>query len=365
MGWIYWWARLASHFPGLANFFTQTRPLSNLMKWMGGIAPERQMPKFATETFREWFEKREKNLGREESEIDQPKRVLLWVDTFTNFFTPEIPKAAVDVLEAAGFRVAISKKILCCGRPLYDFGMLDTARNLLSEILTVWHDEIAAGTPVVGLEPSCIAVFRDELRGMFPMHEDANRLGKKVFTLSEFLQKHAPEFRIPQLAGRKAILHGHCHHKSIMKMGAEHALLKRLGLDFHEVESGCCGMAGSFGFEKEHYDVSVKCGERVLLPAARAAEAETLIIADGFSCREQLLQLTDRKPLHTAQVLQLALQSGTQKPVQTARIPSGKERFPARHRHRSFGETVGAGVGAVAGFFAGVAAFFSRGKHRH
>jgi Fe-S oxidoreductase len=347
MGLIFRWARIASVIPRVVNFFTQTRPFSDLMKWLGGIAPEREMPKFSTETFRHWFEHRKsaheptscpdpiweehQKWGAERERPRDPKRVLLWVDTFTDHFHPNVGKSAVAVLEAAGFHVAIPKKKLCCGRPLYDFGMLKTAKGLLEEIMDTLCDDIESGTPIVGLEPSCIAVFRDELNGLFPMHEQAKRLRVKVFTLSEFLEKEAPDFAIPQLFN-KAIVQGHCHHKAIMKMDCEEKLYEKLGLNF-EMLDGCCGMAGSFGFEKgEKYDVSVKCGERALLPKVRSAEEETFIIADGFSCREQISQLSERQPMHTAELLEKALREGTA----PKRQPRGKAtsrvtKRPAKH----------------------------------
>lgn len=169
--------------------------------------------------------------------------------------------------------------------------------------------EIRADIPVVGLEPSCIAVFRDELLNLFPNDQDAQRLAKNSFLLSEFLEKRAPDFKVPKLH-RKALMHGHCHHKSLMKMRDETALLDKMGMDWEMPDTGCCGMAGAFGFEKEHYYISIACGERVLLPAAREASKDTLLIADGFSCREQVRQTTDRVPLHLSEVLQMALREG-------------------------------------------------------
>jgi Fe-S oxidoreductase len=216
-------------------------------------------------------------------------------------------QAAVEVLEAAGFEVTVPRASLCCGRPLYDYGMLGTARRLLRRILDKMREEIRNGVPVVGLEPSCVAVFRDELMNLFPYDEDALRLKTQTFTFAEFLQKKAPEFRLPALA-HPVLLHGHCHQKAIMKMDAEQQLFKRWGWTMEEVDSGCCGMAGSFGYEQgSHYTVSVAAGELVLLPAVRNASRDTLIVADGFSCREQILQQTDRQPLHLAQLLKLAL----------------------------------------------------------
>ena len=221
--------------------------------------------------------------------------MILWPDTFTNHFHPEIGQAGVEVLESAGYRVLVPQKPLCCGRPLYDFGMLDTAKHMLREILDSLRSEIEAGIPIVGLEPSCVAVFRDELIGLFPNDKNAQRLKSQTFLLSEFLNKHVKNYKPPPLR-RKALVHGHCHHKSLMGLDDEEAILKKLGLEFELPESGCCGMAGSFGFERgEHYEVSVACGERVLLPAVRNAKKDTLIIADGFSCQEQIAQTTDRR----------------------------------------------------------------------
>ncbi|HET6255246.1 MAG TPA: FAD-binding and (Fe-S)-binding domain-containing protein [Puia sp.] len=298
-GLIYWWARLASAMPRIANFFTQTKGLAGIGKWLTGADPKRKIPAFARETFKDWFRKR----GDKDGHPD----VILWADTFNNHFFPDTLKAGVEVLEAAGFRVVVPRASLCCGRPLYDYGMLKTAKRLLRRILDVLREDIRNGVPVVGLEPSCVAVFRDELVNLFPDDEDALRLRTQTFTLAEFLQKKAPQFRPPVLS-KEAIIHGHCHQKAIMKMDAEKELFSKMKLNFRIVDSGCCGMAGSFGYERgAHYRVSVEAGELVLLPAVRSASRDALVIADGFSCREQILQQTDRKPLHTAEVVQLAL----------------------------------------------------------
>jgi Fe-S oxidoreductase len=188
--------------------------------------------------------------------------------------------------------------------------MLDTAKRLLREVLDALRPQIEAGVPIVGLEPSCVAVFRDELVNLFPDDEDAKRLSQQTFLLSEFLNRQAKGFEPPRL-GRRALVHGHCHHKALMGMDDEEALLRKLGVDFSMPESGCCGMAGSFGFERGgHYDVSVACGEQALLPAVRGAAEDTLIVADGFSCQEQIEQTTGRRALHLSQVLQMALRRG-------------------------------------------------------
>jgi FAD/FMN-containing dehydrogenase/Fe-S oxidoreductase len=322
------WARAASHAPGLANLATQLPFLRDVSKLIAGIPTQRSIPAFATETFKIWFYRRRKDsvitggrdAGFERARLSaaplsagengalapEGKSVLLWPDTFNNYFHPAIAIAAVEVLEAAGFRVTIPKPHLCCGRPLYDHGMLTRAKRLLLQILDELSPEIYAGIPVVGLEPSCVAVFRDELLNLFPNDKRAQALSRQTFLLSEFLETHAPNFSPPRL-DREAILHGHCHQKSLMKMTAEESVLRRVGIDFHSPAPGCCGMAGSFGFEPDKYDVSIAIGELELLPAVRQAPAEWLIIADGFSCREQIAQGTPRRALHLAEVLQMAL----------------------------------------------------------
>jgi Fe-S oxidoreductase len=229
---------------------------------------------------------------------------MLWPDTFTNFLIPEPGRAAVEVLEAAGYEVTMPTRPLCCGRPLYAAGMLPTAKKLWRQILDSLAPAIRDGVPLVGVEPSCVAAFRDELVNLFPKDEDARRLAKQTFMLSEFLVKEG--YEPPRLA-RKALVHFHCNHHAVMGKEAENTLLQKLGLDFHDLNAGCCGMAGPFGFEDEHYALSIQCGERVLLPAVREASRDTLIITDGFSCREQIAQETNRKALNVAQVLRLAL----------------------------------------------------------
>jgi FAD/FMN-containing dehydrogenase/Fe-S oxidoreductase len=293
------WARLASSAPGLANLTTQLPFLRDIAKLVTGMPKERSIPAFAPQTFRAWFGRRgQRNVG------ETP--VLLWPDTFNNYFLPDTSKAAVDVLETAGFEVLLPEGNLCCGRPLYDWGMLDRAKSLLLQILDALAPEIEAGIPLVVLEPSCAAVFRDELLGLFPNDQRAQRLAKQTFLLSEFLEKHARHFELPRLP-KKALIHGHCHHKSVMKMTDEEAVLRRMGVDYEAPAPGCCGMAGAFGFEADKYEVSMDVGEFELLPAIRRAPPESLIIADGFSCREQIAQGTDRQGLHLAEVIQMAL----------------------------------------------------------
>jgi FAD/FMN-containing dehydrogenase/Fe-S oxidoreductase len=306
MGMIHSWARMATLAPWLANLLTQTPGVSALAKFIGGVAQQRRLPRFAPQTFKQWFRSREpRNQGR--------PQIMLWPDTFSNHFRPHIAQAAVDVLEHAGYRVTIPEADLCCGRPLYDFGMLDRAEELLNQILENLRPQIAAGIPVIALEPSCVSVLRDEMPDLLAFHKDADRLRQQTLLLSEFLVKQA-DYHPPPLK-RKAIVHGHCHHKSILKFDCEQELLQRLGLDFQLLDSGCCGMAGSFGFEAEKYDVSVKIGERVLLPAVRETAPDTLVITNGFSCSEQIEGLSGRQALHIAEVLQMAIREETLAPA--------------------------------------------------
>jgi Fe-S oxidoreductase len=192
--------------------------------------------------------------------------------------------------------------------------MLDTAKAFFNHLVDNLRSYARDGIYVVGIEPSCVAAFRDELPNMLPHDEDAKRLSQNTLTLSEFLVNKAEHYEPPKL-DRKAIVHGHCHHKSIMGMDAEEKLLEELGLDFEILDSGCCGLAGSWGFEDEHYDLSMQIGERRLLPAARNAERDTLIISDGFSCKTQIQHATDRRALHTAQVIKMAMDHGSSGPA--------------------------------------------------
>jgi Fe-S oxidoreductase len=266
---------------------------------------ERHIPAFAPSTFQAWFRTRRTPANRS----GQP--VILWPDTFNNHFHPRTAIAAVRALESAGYDVRVPVGPVCCGRPLYDYGMLDTAKRWLRQTLDTLAPDIEAGVPVVGLEPSCVAVFRDEIRELLPDHENGKRLARQTFLLSEFLNQAG--FQYPQLH-RKAVVHGHCHHKAIMKFDAEQQALRSIGLDANILDAGCCGMAGSFGFEREHYDISMRVGERALLPAVRMAPADALIVADGFSCRTQIAGATNRRALHLADVIEMAGREGVDGP---------------------------------------------------
>jgi FAD/FMN-containing dehydrogenase/Fe-S oxidoreductase len=350
-GWIHIWSSLASRAPSLLNLITQTPGLSAIAKWMAGMDQRRSIPPFAPQMFKQWYQ------------THQPKNpggppVLLFPDTFNNFFHVETAKAAVEVLEDAGFRVEVPIADVCCGRPLYDYGFLDMAKRWWHQMLQVLRPYVQSGVPMVVLEPSCWAAFKDELPDMLPQNEDAIRLKEQTYTLADFLRKKAPKYQVPKLH-RKALLHGHCHQKALDKLNdkefgelfAEKEVLKNMGLEHHDPESGCCGMAGAFGFEQgQHYDVSMKCGQRVLVPEVDKTPDDELIIADGFSCREQISQCTNRQALHFAQVVQLAMRHGPDGPAK--RRPE-RELVRANNRARRWGELraamfVGAGV-AIAG----------------
>lgn len=313
-GLIHRWSRFASPVAGLANFFTQTSGLRSVAKFAAGVHPNRQIPPFASVNFLRQFRRRKpRNPGG--------PQVVLFPDTFNNYFRPDISIAALDVLEDAGFDVQVPMGDVCCGRPLYDYGFLDLAKQTWARSLATLQPFYRRGLPLVVLEPSCWSSFKDELLELYPGSEDAKRLSQQTYTLSDFLRKKAKHYQVPTL-GRKALLHGHCHQKALEtlddreygKLNAEKHILKQMGLQFDESEAGCCGMAGAFGYEKEndHYEVGVAAGERVLLPAIRQRPESDLLIADGFSCQEQIIQQTGRHPLHFAQVLQLAVQQRQQ-----------------------------------------------------
>jgi FAD/FMN-containing dehydrogenase/Fe-S oxidoreductase len=306
------WARVASFAPGFVNLVTRLPGLSQLAKLAAGMPQQRSIPPFAAETFKSWFKKHK---NRDSLDALGGKRVILWPDTFNNYFFPETAIAAVDVLERAGYEVIVPKQHLCCGRPLYDYGFLDTAKSYLERVMNVLGTELDTGTPIVMLEPSCCSVFRDEVNGLFPNSDRAHKLMEHTLTFAEFLEKESNRkgLKVPMLK-RAAIVHGHCHHKAIMRLQQEKAVMDKMGLDYRLLNSGCCGMAGSFGFEAEKYDLSIQIGERVLLPEVRKAGLSSFVIADGFSCKEQIRQETNRHGLHLAEVMSLAYRHGESGP---------------------------------------------------
>ncbi|WP_347468933.1 FAD-binding and (Fe-S)-binding domain-containing protein [Burkholderia stagnalis] len=302
MGRIGQWAPLASRFPRLMNFMTSTPPLARIGKWIAGIASRRALPAFAPRPFRA-IAKRQ-GIGQRTGATPARNKVILWVDTFNEHFSPDIAAAAADVLTRLGFDVTLPRKRLCCGRPLYDYGLLDEARALLRTAVDELADEIGAGVPVVGLEPGCLSVFKDELLKQLPDEPLAKRLAAQTFLFSDFVAQ--AEFAWPRLDA-DVIVHGHCHQKSLFGMKGETALLDKLGVRWTLLDTGCCGMSGSFGFNDAHYDLSMKIGEGKLLPLVRQASDDAIVVTNGFSCREQIEQGAGRTPLHIAQLAQRAL----------------------------------------------------------
>jgi Fe-S oxidoreductase len=295
MGLIRGWARLGSRMPGIANRLVQAPILGGAAKALAGIAPARTIPPFAAQTFTDWFRTRE-------APGHDGKRVLLWPDTFNNYFRPQTAIAATQALEAMGYRVDIPRVPVCCGRPLYDWGWLGAAKRLWGRTLDCLRDDIRSATPLVGLEPACVAAFRDELPNLLAGDARAQRLSDQTVFFSDFVADRLDGLALPP-NWQKALVQIHCHHHAVIKRAGEQALLDRLGLDYQILPSGCCGMAGAFGFESAKYDISMAIAERVLLPTVRAADPDVFIVSDGFSCREQIEQATGRHTLHAAELV--------------------------------------------------------------
>jgi FAD/FMN-containing dehydrogenase/Fe-S oxidoreductase len=293
-------ARLGAVAPGFANALSHAPGLGAIGRRMLKVHPARDLPRFAARTFRSWF------AGHGGAIDSSAREVVLFPDTFNNFFEPEVAIAATEVLERAGFKVVIPPRDLCCGRPLYDAGMLDRARWRLKQAMDTIAPMLERGAALVGLEPSCLLTFRDELPSLFPADPRAAALSTRAMLLDEFLWREAPGFAAPALKGR-ALVHGHCHQKSLAGMKGEMAILGGIGgLKAEAPDAGCCGMAGPFGYGAERFDVSRAIAERVLIPAVRQSAPETIIVADGFACRTQIRHFCpERRPLHLAQLLNL------------------------------------------------------------
>jgi FAD/FMN-containing dehydrogenase/Fe-S oxidoreductase len=324
MGLIHWWAHLVAIAPGLANAVGTAPGIAGLVKLVAGVDGRRDMPRFAERTFRRQIDPEVPDVGGPLAttlpQVEPARRVVLFADTFTDGFAPSQGMAALRVLGAAGFAAAVPRADLCCGRPLYDRGFLKQGRRLLRQVLDTLQPELEAEVPIVVLEPSCEAVFHDELLALLPRDPRAKQLDRLACGMGAFVAGHSVEFagfRGPLSGGASghrtppAVLHGHCHQKALVGMADDEAVLRSLGLAPAQPEPGCCGVAGAFGFERgAHYDLSMAIGERALLPAVRAASDDVLVIANGFSCREQISQSTGRRALHLAEVLELALPRG-------------------------------------------------------
>ena len=302
MGRIGEWAPRAMKAPGVVNALMGLPLLSSLLKFAGGIAAQRSLPKFPRFSFRAQFDALQQS-RRNPARSGGTRRgdpVILFPDTFSNHFRPQSALAAVRVLEASGARVSLSPDRLCCGRPYYDFGMLDKAKASLEKIVAALAPQVESGVPVVVLEPGCHSVFRDEMVKLLPGNESAAKLAKQTVSLAELLEQRRWK---PRRIGGRALLHGHCHQKALGGTRADVALLEAAGIEASAPDTGCCGMAGAFGFRPDTYATSVKIANLSLLPQVNRASAETFIVANGFSCREQIEDLAGRKTVHLADVL--------------------------------------------------------------
>jgi FAD/FMN-containing dehydrogenase/Fe-S oxidoreductase len=307
-------ARLGSLTPALTNFMLSSPVTSPLIKHIVGVAQERQMPQLARKTYKQARAADEtsnvprpssgKNAADTEGKSSSGQVVVLWADTWNNYYHPQTLAAAERVLTQAGFRVQTTKGHICCGRALYDFGLLGNARSYLANVFDRVAPEIEAGLPFIFLEPSCASVFKDEALELFPNDPRARKLSKQVWLLADWLAAKAPDWVDGRLAGAQVILHGHCHHKAVFGgPKSEIALLRKAGAQVEMIETTCCGMAGPFGFEADKIEVSKAIANLGLLPAVNAAGPMTLIVADGFSCREQISQLSRREGIHFAEIL--------------------------------------------------------------
>lgn len=329
LGWLPLWARLAAFAPGAVNAVAHTRLTSTVVKRIGGIDPWRDLPRFAPLRFTDWYRRRgPRGSGKRGT-------VLLWPDTFTNSFQPEIAVDALTVLEAAGFRVEIPTGTLCCGLTWISTGQLRIARSVLRRTVAALAPQVRAGLPVVVLEPSCASVFRGDARELLGYDLDVERLRKQSRTLADLLADRAPEFAPSAWTDEpvSAKVQVHCHQHAVIGYDAERDLLERAGVDAEVLDSGCCGLAGDFGMTMAHRDVSMACAERVLLPAVRDAGPASLVIADGFSCRTQIKQgRTGRTAVHSAQVLASAVRGTrlTEKPERVLRLRAHQEETEAR-----------------------------------
>lgn len=296
------WSRWSSGtLAPLVNAFLDTSWVRALMEKLGGVSRKRTLPPFAEEPFTTWFKRR--NRKREAT-----RKVVLFNDTFNTYNYPQVSIAATELLEAAGFEVVLPGH-WCCGRPAISKGLVEKAREAARDCVEKLAPYAEQGIPIVGLEPSCLLTLRDEIACFLPDDPRTKTIAANAFLFEEFIAKLADEGTLRlqfHAQARNVLLHGHCHQKALVGTAPTKQSLALAGCQVSEVDSGCCGMAGSFGYEAEHYDVSLAMGERRLLPAVREAAADTTIVAAGVSCRQQIKHGTGRQALHPAEVLHAA-----------------------------------------------------------
>ncbi|MFI0774483.1 FAD-binding and (Fe-S)-binding domain-containing protein [Streptomyces sp. NPDC021212] len=321
MGWLPLWARLSRIAPPLVDAATQAPGLARLGKRLAGVDGARPAPLFARQSFLQWW--RARPAGNPDPA--DPHTVVLWPDTFSTYFHPSVAISAVRVLEDAGFRVAVPTTPVCCGLTWISTGQLKMAKKVLRRTLRTLRPYLEAGTPVIGLEPSCTAVFRADARELMPADHDMQRLTAQFRTFAEHLVHHAPDDWQPPTLTRQAVVQTHCHQHAVMKDDPDRELMRRAHLVADVLDEGCCGLAGNFGFERGHHEISIAIAEQGVLPAVRAAAPGSLLLADGFSCRTQIEQGdTGRRALHLAEALALALDGPlpTDHPERLASRPS-------------------------------------------
>ncbi|GGF18282.1 FAD-binding and (Fe-S)-binding domain-containing protein [Subtercola lobariae] len=308
LGWLPRWSRLASIAPRIINIVTGIPGIDKLVLWAGGMDTRRSIPQFADVPFR-----RRRQLHRDESSGDRGRpRVVLWVDSFTDGFSPDAAEAAIAVLEDAGYQVLVPQSDACCGLTWISTGQLAGAKRKLLGLLDTFSPFVEQGIPIIGLEPSCTAVIRSDLLDLLPEDPRSERLAENTRTLAEILTEATNRVEdpwvLPNLAGTVAVVQPHCHQYAVTGFAADEALLKRSGVEINQL-AGCCGLAGNFGMERGHYETSVSVAELELLPALREAAEGTIFLADGFSCRTQADQLAKVAGLTLAQVLMNGIES--------------------------------------------------------
>jgi Fe-S oxidoreductase len=293
-------ARFGSIAPALTNAVLTSGITAPIVKRIAGVATQRSLPRLAPRS----FQKLRTDNVVPTREAHSPARLVLWPDTWNNYYHPQTLIAAETVLATTGFDVEVPREHICCGRPLYDFGFLDQARSYLEQVLERMGTQIEERTPIIFLEPSCASVFKDELLEFFHDHDQAKQLSTQVWLLADWLAAKAPDWTPRGLENTRVLVHGHCHHKAVFGgLASEIALLRKAGAEVEAIKAGCCGMAGPFGFEADKFEVSKIIANDGLMPAVESAGPMTVLVADGFSCREQIEQLGHKQAVHFAEVL--------------------------------------------------------------
>jgi FAD/FMN-containing dehydrogenase/Fe-S oxidoreductase len=292
------WLDGATRVPWLVNALAGAGPLRRLGMRAAGMDPRREVPELAPRSFRRIWRR---EAAKQQVAKPDATTVMLWVDTFTNAFDPDIALAAVRLLNSLGYRVVVPRRQVCCGLTWISTGQLDGARARLRATLDALDDHVRAGGAVIGLEPSCTAALRADLPELLPEDPRSRPVAAAVRTLAEFLTAQ-PDWCPPRYPGRSLVVQPHCHHHSVLGFDADRRIFAQMGVKVTEI-AGCCGLAGNFGMQKGHYEISVAVAGNGILPAMENAEPDAVVVADGFSCRTQAAQLTARRGRHLAQIL--------------------------------------------------------------